>query len=120
VAGRELERAEKIRAEESQNRGDRGDRGNRDDLEPLFQTDVATGFRRSWDTVQIGFVDDPRQAVQKADELVNQVLRNLSETFNGEHSRLEAKIAQTQSLSTEDLRVALRRYRALLQRLLAL
>jgi hypothetical protein len=85
------------------------------DLEPLFPAELAQEFRRGWDAVQIGFVDDPRQAVQKADELVHQVLHNLTEAFTGERSRMEVQGAQT-----EDLRVALRRYRAFLHRLLAL
>jgi hypothetical protein len=95
-------------------------RSEHEDLEPLFPTDVAENFRRGWDAVQIGFVDDPRQAVQKADELVNQVLQSLSETFIGERGRVEAQVSQAGPISTEDLRVALRRYRSFLHRLLSL
>ena len=87
-------------------------------LEPLFAPDVAEDFRRDWDAVQIGFVDDPRQAVAKADELVQQVLHNLTENFTGERNRVEAQGARADS--TEDLRVAMRRDRAFLERLLAL
>jgi hypothetical protein len=94
---------------------DDASRSDRDSLEPLFPAELAQEFRRGWDAVQIGFVDDPRQAVQKADELVHQVLHNLTEAFTGERSRIEVQGAQT-----EDLRVALRRYRAFLHRLLAL
>jgi hypothetical protein len=94
-------------------------RSDRDDLEPLLPTDVAEDFRRGWDAVQIGFVDDPRQAVRNADELVNRVLRSLSETFTGERSRVEAQVAQADPISTEDLRVAMRRYRSFLHRLLS-
>lgn len=91
-----------------------------DDLEPLFATDVAADFRRGWDAVQIGFVDDPRKAVKDADDLVNRVLQSLSETFRGERGRVEAQVAQAGPVSTEDLRVALRRYRSFLHRLLSL
>ncbi|MBB3181823.1 hypothetical protein [Variovorax sp. Sphag1AA] len=91
-----------------------------DDLEPLFSTDAADDFRRGWDAVQIGFVDDPRKAVKDADELVNRVLHSLSETFRGERGRLEAQVTQADSISTEDLRMALRRYRSFLHRLLSL
>lgn len=90
-----------------------------DDLEPLLSTEVAEDFRRGWDAVQIGFVDDPRQAVRNADELVNQVLRSLSETFEEERSRVEAQVAKADPISTEDLRVAMRRYRSFFQRLLS-
>jgi len=87
-------------------------------LEPLFTPEVAENFRRDWDAVQIGFVDDPRQAVRKADELVQQVLHNLTDHFSGERNRVEAQGAQADS--TEALRMALRRDRAFLERLLSL
>jgi len=92
----------------------------REELEPLFPPDLAKQFRQGWDAVQIGFVDDPRQAVRNADELVKQVLQSLTETFGGERGRVEAQVAQADSTSTEDLRVALRRYRSFLHRLLSL
>jgi len=92
----------------------------REELEPLFPPDLAKQFRHGWDAVQIGFVDDPRQAVRNADELVKQVLQSLTETFGGERGRVEAQVAQADSTSTEDLRVALRRYRSFLHRLLSL
>lgn len=91
-----------------------------DELEPLFAADVAESFRHGWDAVQIGFVDDPRQAVKEADALVQQVLHNLTQTFSGERSRVEAEGVPADATSTEELRVALRRYRAFLQRLLSL
>ena len=99
---------------------DEASRDDRESLEPLFPAEVAREFRRGWDEVQIGFVDDPRQAVQKADELVHQVLHNLTEAFTGERSRMAVQGGQAGADSTEDLRVALRRYRAFLHRLLAL
>ncbi|SDC90869.1 hypothetical protein SAMN05444679_10670 [Variovorax sp. CF079] len=89
-------------------------------LDPLFSPDVARDFRASWDAVQIGFVDDPQQAVRKADELVRQVLDNLSQTFSKQRGALEGQTDQVERASTEQLRMALRRYRAFLQRLLSL
>ncbi|HWP13104.1 MAG TPA: hypothetical protein VNN06_14885 [Ramlibacter sp.] len=89
-------------------------------LAPLFTSEVAGGFRSRWDTVQIGFVDDPGQAVRQADELVAQVMKSLAETFAGERARLESQLEQSDSASTENLRVALRRYRSFFQRLLSL
>jgi hypothetical protein len=103
----------------SDERAEDARRSDRNDLVPLFPTELAEEFRGNWDAVQIGFVDDPRQAVQKADELVNQVLHSLSESFSGERSRVEAQLAQADP-TTEDLRMALRRYRSFLHRLLAL
>jgi len=89
-------------------------------LAALFDPDVASRFRARWDEVQIGFVDDPRQAVRQADELVAQVMKSLAETFASERASLEDQLEQTDSASTENLRVALRRYRSFFQRLLSL
>jgi hypothetical protein len=89
-------------------------------LAALFDPDVAGRFRSRWDAVQIGFVDDPRQAVRQADELVAQVMMSLAETFSSERASLEGQLEQTDSASTENLRVALRRYRSFFQRLLSL
>jgi hypothetical protein len=48
----------------------------------LFPEDVATDFRGKWDRIQTGFVDEPRNAVQQADELVAQVIKRLAESFS--------------------------------------
>jgi hypothetical protein len=89
-------------------------------LAPLFLPDVAKDFRSRWDAVQISFVDDPRQAVRQADELVAQVMKSLAETFSNERAKLEGQLDQTDKASTENLRVALRRYRSFFERLLSL
>jgi hypothetical protein len=89
-------------------------------LAALFAPDVAGDFRSRWDAVQIGFVDDPRQAVRQADELVAQVMKSLAESFSAERARFEGQLEQKDSASTENLRVALRRYRSFFQRLLSL
>ncbi len=88
-------------------------------LAALFSAEVAQGFRARWDATQIGFVDDPRQAVQQADELVAQVMKNLAQSFADERQQLEAQL-HDEKASTENLRVALQRYRSFFQRLLAL
>jgi hypothetical protein len=95
-------------------------RGGDEQLAPLFASDVAGGFRSRWDEVQIGFVDDPKQAVRQADELVAQVMKSLAETFSGERAKFEEQLEQADSASTENMRVALRRYRSFFQRLLSL
>ncbi|MEO8654704.1 MAG: hypothetical protein ABI409_11330 [Ramlibacter sp.] len=86
-------------------------------LAPLFLPQTVQEFRSRWDEVQIGFVDDPTQAVRRADELVAQVMKNLAETFAHERSALEGELDQS---DTEHLRMALRRYRSFFQRLLSL
>jgi hypothetical protein len=87
---------------------------------PLFPRDVAADFRGQWDSIQIGFVDDPRNAVERADELVAQVMKRLAETFARERDTLEKQLNQSESASTENLRVALTSYRSFFKRLLSL
>jgi len=86
-------------------------------LAPLFPGPVADDFRQRWDSLQIGFVDDPRQAVQGADELVAQVMKTLAENFAEQRRRIEAEAGEG---DTEQLRVALQRYRSFFQRLLSI
>jgi len=89
-------------------------------LAPLFSPDAAKEFRSRWDAIQSSFVDDPKRAVRQGDELVAQVLKSLTETFSNERSRLEGQLDQSDKASTENLRVALRRYRSFFERLLSL
>jgi hypothetical protein len=89
-------------------------------LAPLFLPDIAKAFRSRWDTVQRGFVDDPRQAVRQGDELVGQVMKSLAETFSTERATFESQPDQTDKTSTESLRIALRRHRSFFERLLSL
>jgi len=63
-------------------------------------------------------VDEPRRAVERADELVAEVIKRLADSFAHERSRLEGQWGRGDNVSTEDLRVALQRYRAFFDRLL--
>jgi hypothetical protein len=89
-------------------------------LAPLFTQEAATDLRARWDTVQRNFVDDPKQAVHAADELVAQVTQSLAETFANQRSELEKGLGQTDTPTTENLRVALRQYRSFFERLLSI
>jgi hypothetical protein len=85
----------------------------------LFPGDEAGGFRSRWDAIQTGFVDEPRVAVEQADELVAQVVTRLAEVFSRGRSQLEQQWDRGDSISTEDLRLALKRYRSFFDRLLS-
>jgi hypothetical protein len=87
--------------------------------ETLFAEDELSRLCSRWDDIQSAFVDDPRECVQKADALVSDVVERLTTGFTEARSRLEAQWAQGEEASTEDLRLALRRYREFFQRLLA-
>jgi hypothetical protein len=86
---------------------------------PLFPSGRSEDLREQWRTIQANFVDDPRQAVQEADGLVAQVIKELAESFAKERSGLEKQWGRDNDVSTEDLRVALRRYRSFFHRLLS-
>jgi len=95
-------------------------RSSEEELAPLFTDDVSDRFRTQWDGVQASFVDDPRQAVRRGDELVAQVMKSLAQTFSEERASLEAQSDRSDAANTENLRVALRRYRSFFERLLSL
>jgi len=85
----------------------------------LFGAAELEELRREWANVQAGFVDDPRRCVTQADGLVLNVVQQLSSGFSEARSRLEEQWGRGQTASTEDLRVALKRYRDFFDRLLA-
>jgi hypothetical protein len=86
---------------------------------PLFLPDEAKELRVRWDVIQGGFVDEPRRAVEQADSLVAGAMKRLAEIFADERSKLEGQWDREETVSTEDLRVALRRYRSFFGRLLS-
>jgi hypothetical protein len=87
---------------------------------PLFSESEMEGFRSQWSEVQTGFVDEPRRTVEGADKLVAAVMQRLAEGFANERSGLEKQWDRGDNVSTEDLRVALQRYRSFFDRLLKL
>ena len=88
--------------------------------EALFVSSEAQDFRSKWEKIQVGFVDEPRKAVKDADGLVAAAIKRLSEIFAEERSKLEHEWDRGDSVSTEDSRVALRRYRSFFDRLLSI
>ena len=86
---------------------------------PLFSPGESTDFRARWDAVQVGFVDEPRHAVEEADGLVAAAMKRLAEIFADERAKLESQWGRGDQVSTEDLRIALRRYRSFFGRLLS-
>jgi hypothetical protein len=86
----------------------------------LFAPDEAQQMRSRWEQVQAGFVDEPRKAVEQADQLVDSAVKRLSQMFSDERSKLESEWDKNEEVSTEDLRLALRRYRSFFDRLLSM
>ena len=77
-----------------------------------------SGYSRRWESIQVGFVDDPRSAVQEAETLVSDVMREMIGLFQRQHQQLEEQWSGGNQASTDDLRVAFQRYRDFFQRLL--
>ncbi|MGO9906787.1 MAG: hypothetical protein ACLP4R_16335 [Solirubrobacteraceae bacterium] len=85
----------------------------------LLPADMDATFQQRWKEIQTRFVDEPRGAVEEADGLVANLMQQLAEGFAKERERLEAQWGRGEDISTEDLRVALQRYRTFFQRLLS-
>lgn len=68
-----------------------------------------------WQAVQYEFVDDPKAAVRKADDLVTRAIEELTTR----HRSLTRQLEGNSDPQTEDLRLALHRYRELFKSLVA-
>ena len=87
--------------------------------EPLLPSKDGDRFKSRWHEIQASFVDEPQRSVEQADALVADLMQRLAATFSEERDRLEAQWANGDDVSTEDLRVALTRYRSFFDRLLS-
>ena len=85
----------------------------------LFPDTEISAFRTRWEAIQTGFVDEPKAAVSEADALVGQVVSRLTDVFGRERTTLEQQWDRGDQVSTEDLRLALRKYRSFFDRLLS-
>ena len=86
---------------------------------PLLDGGESQRFTGRWEAIQIGFVDEPRRSVEEADALVAELMQQLAGTFAAERRSLEGQWDRGDGVSTEELRMALRRYRSFFSRLLA-
>jgi hypothetical protein len=89
-----------------------------DERTELLPPNEAQELRSRWDKIQTSFVDEPRRSVKEADTLVAETIKRLSETFTQARARMEQDLDRGDSASTENLRMALRRYRSFFTRLL--
>jgi len=110
LAGRPGENAQNVASEAR----------NTSEATPLFPNNELQELRTRWTGIQTAFVDEPRRAVEQADGLVAAAMKRLAEVFAEERSKLEQQWDRGDNVSTEDLRVALQRYRSFFQRLLSI
>ena len=85
----------------------------------LFAEHDAANLRKRWSDIQTAFVDEPRRSVEQADSLVAEAMKRLAEGFANERGSLERQWDRGDNVTTEDLRVALQRYRSFFDRLLS-
>ena len=86
---------------------------------PLLPDDQSVRFTTRWQEIQASFVDQPRDSVEQADALVADLMQQLAASFSNERQGLETQWDRGNDVSTEDLRVALTRYRSFFDRLLS-
>ncbi|MFG2626460.1 hypothetical protein [Streptomyces sp. NPDC048473] len=87
--------------------------------EPLLGPEEAEEFHTRWKAIQTAFVDDPQDAVRSADALVAEVMQSLAGSFASRKEGLESQWGRGEEVLTEDLRIALQRYRSFFNRLLS-
>jgi chemotaxis protein histidine kinase CheA len=85
----------------------------------LIPAERAESYQSRWNELKSEFVDEPRDAVRGANELVGEVLDELEELFRNQRADLEHGLDSEQT-TTEDLRQALGRYRSFFDRLLSI
>jgi hypothetical protein len=89
-----------------------------DRRERLVPAERAEAYSSRWDALKGDFVDEPRRAVAQADDLVGELLDEIQRLFADQRRDLEQGFDHDRA-STEDLRLALRRYRSFFDRLLS-
>jgi hypothetical protein len=87
--------------------------------EQLLPDEQEERLTARWREIQAGFVDEPRQSVEQADALVADLMQRLAASFSQEREHLVGQWDSGDDVSTEDLRVALTRYRSFFERLLS-
>jgi hypothetical protein len=85
----------------------------------VWSGDSTQQVRDRWRDLQVQFFDDPQAAVQGARGLVTEVVRTLSDQLLAERDEFDPH-RDTDRPDTETMRVAMRRYREFLDRILAL
>lgn len=83
--------------------------GLREDIDG--DRDSMGELQSRWAELQTIFVDDPRSAVQRADEVVSQTIQRIHERMNTQRSQMGERWQRNENISTEDLRVAFQNYR---------
>jgi hypothetical protein len=84
----------------------------------LFPANERSELEKSWNAIQARFVDEPRGSVEEANALVSELMDRLVSSFSEQREQLEGQWERGDDVTTEDLRMALMRYRSFFGRLL--
>ncbi|MFK0043976.1 hypothetical protein ACIQU4_07695 [Streptomyces sp. NPDC090741] len=110
-------------AEQDDARGNQAEAGTPDapdeaEDQPLLDGKDTEEYRTAWREIQGRFVDDPQDAVRSADTLVAEVMQTLARSFADHKQSLVGQWGRGEEVPTEELRLALQRYRSFFNRLL--
>jgi hypothetical protein len=83
----------------------------------LLPDEDLGSYQQRWDELQVRFIDEPRQSVRQADDLVVEVTRKIAERFTYARDDFEQRWEGGNEPTTEELRQALQGYRNFFQRL---
>lgn len=119
VEERQRQNRQEARESKQEHRNEIRREGSEEDFAPLFENNEAEEFRTKWLEIQSRFVDDPSVSVKDADDLVADVIKNITRSFADKRLSLESQW-KSGDVSTEDLRMAMKRYRSFFNRLLSL
>lgn len=86
--------------------------------EHLLPGGAAEDFQARWHEILAGFVDGPRHAVEEADQLLDQVATLINDGLEERRRALRGSWQGENETRTEELRVALQKYRGLVTHLL--
>jgi hypothetical protein len=109
------ERRDDRREERNERRDERREERNDQRHEDRNEQRPIARLEDEWQAVQYEFVDDPKAAVRKADALVTRAIEELTTR----HRSLAKQLEGNGDPQTEDLRLALHRYRELFKSLVA-
>ncbi len=117
--GGPTESSQSVEQARSEPAGAHASRSTEETNATLIPADRAGNYQTRWTELKGEFVDEPRRAVRGANELVGEVLDELERLFKTQREDIERDLDNDEA-STEDLRLALGRYRSFFDRLLTI
>ncbi len=105
---------------ESENRMQLEQTATRKTEESRPEQSLIDELQPRWNLIQKDFVDEPHTSVKQAEALVAETVDKVTRMLSAQQSSLHESIDGREDITTEDLRIALQRYRSFFNRLLAI